>query len=157
MVSQRKAGAILGYANIIAKNLVNLIYTPMLLAFIGQSCYGVYQTANSFIFSLTLLTFGFSDAYIRFYTLKRTRGDEGAVRALNGIYLVLYAAVAAIVLVLGFAFSANVGSFFSGGFTSGQVELAGSLMVVMTVNVAATLFSTVFDAYILAHERLMLI
>ena len=56
MVSQRKAGAILGYANIIVKNLVNLVYTPMLLAFVGQADYGVYQTANSFVFSLTLLT-----------------------------------------------------------------------------------------------------
>lgn len=50
MVSQRKAGAILGYANIIVKNLVNLVYTPMLLAFVGQADYGVYQTANSFVF-----------------------------------------------------------------------------------------------------------
>ena len=41
MVSQRKAGAILGYANIIVKNLVNLVYTPMLLAFVGQADYGV--------------------------------------------------------------------------------------------------------------------
>ena len=68
MVSQRKTGAILGYANIIVKNLVNLVYTPMLLAFVGQADYGVYQTSNSFVFSLTLLTFGFSEAYIRFYT-----------------------------------------------------------------------------------------
>ena len=66
MVSQRKTGAILGYANIIVKNLVNLVYTPMLLAFVGQADYGVYQTSNSFVFSLTLLTFGFSEAYIRF-------------------------------------------------------------------------------------------
>ena len=32
MASQRKAGALLGYANILAKNLVNLVYTPMLLS-----------------------------------------------------------------------------------------------------------------------------
>ena len=51
MVSQRKTGAILGYANIIVKNLVNLVYTPMLLAFVGQADYGVYQTSNSFVFS----------------------------------------------------------------------------------------------------------
>ena len=85
MASQRKVGAILGYANIIVKNLVNLVYTPMLLAFVGQADYGVYQTANSFVFSLTLLTFGFSEAYIRFYTLKRLNGTEDDVRSLNGM------------------------------------------------------------------------
>lgn len=59
MASQRKAGVMLGYLNIVVKNLVNLVYTPMLLAFVGQADYGVYQTSNSFVFSLTLLTFGF--------------------------------------------------------------------------------------------------
>lgn len=153
MASQRKAGAILGYANIVVKNLVNLVYTPMLLAFIGQADYGVFQTANSFVFSLTLLTFGFSEAYIRFYTLKRVSGTEEDVRSLNGMYLVLYAAVSAAALGLGLLFSANVGAFFSGSFTPDEVGLAGELMAIMAVNVAATLFSTVFDAYIMAHEQ----
>ena len=153
MASQRKVGAILGYANIIVKNLVNLVYTPMLLAFVGQADYGVYQTANSFVFSLTLLTFGFSEAYIRFYTLKRLNGTEDDVRSLNGMYLVLYAVVSAVALGLGLLFATNVGAFFSGSFTPDEVGLAGELMAVMAVNVAATLFSTVFDAYIMAHEQ----
>ena len=63
MASQRKAGALLGYANILAKNLVNLVYTPMLLSYVGQADYGVFQSSNSFVFSLTLLSFGFSEAY----------------------------------------------------------------------------------------------
>ena len=89
MIGQRKAGVIFGYANIVVKNLVNLVYTPMLLAFVGQADYGVYQTANSFVFSLTLLTFGFSEAYVRFYTQKKARGTEEDIRTLNGMYLML--------------------------------------------------------------------
>lgn len=153
MLSQRKTGAILGYANIIVKNLVNLVYTPMLLAFVGQADYGVYQTSNSFVFSLTLLTFGFSEAYIRFYTQERAKGSEGDIRRLNGMYLMLYIAVCVVALALGLLFSANVGTFFSDSFTDNQVGLAGKLMVIMSFNVAVTLFSTVFDAYILAHEQ----
>lgn len=153
MVSQRRLGVVLGYVNILAKNLVNLVYTPMLLSFVGQAEYGVYQTANSFVFSLSLLTFGFSQAYVRFYTRMQAEGTDEDVRRLNGMYLLLYLAVCALVLVLGFLASASAGSIFSGGFTDAQVELAGVLMAVMTVNVACTLFSTVFDACILAHEE----
>ena len=151
--NQRRTGAILGYLNVIVKNVVNLVYTPMLLAFVGQADYGVYQTSHSFVFSLTLLTFGFSEAYIRFYTQKRATGDEGDILRLNGMYLMLYVVVCAAALALGLAFAANVGTFFSGSFTPDQVGLAGELMAIMAVNVAATLFSTVFDAYILAHEQ----
>lgn len=153
VASQRKAGAILGYANIIVKNLVNLVYTPLLLAFVGQADYGVFQTSNSFVFSLSLLTFGFSEAYVRFYTQKKAHGTEEDIRQLNGMYLALYIAVCIVVLVLGFLFASNAETFFSGGFTSGQVNLAGKLMAILTVSVACTLFSTVFDAFILVHEQ----
>lgn len=153
VASQRKAGVMLGYLNIVVKNLVNLVYTPMLLAFVGQADYGVYQTSNSFVFSLTLLTFGFSEAYIRFYTQRRATGDESDIRRLNGMYLILYVIVSAIALFLGLLFAGNVEFFFSGSFTFDQVGLAGQLMGIMAFNVTATLFSTVFDAYILAHEQ----
>ena len=153
MIGQRKAGVIFGYANIVVKNLVNLVYTPMLLAFVGQADYGVYQTANSFVFSLTLLAFGFSEAYVRFYTQKKARGTEEDIRTLNGMYLMLYVVVCSVALGLGLAFAANVGTFFSGSFTPGQVGLAGKLMVIMACNVSLTLLSTVFDAYIVAHEQ----
>lgn len=153
MVNQRKAGAILGYANIIVKNLVNLVYTPMLLAFVGQADYGVFQTSNSFVFSLSLLTFGFSDAYIRFYTQKKAQGTEEDIKSLNGMYLVLYIGVCAVALTLGLLFAANVETFFSASFTADQVGLAGQLMAIMAFSVVCTLFSTVFDAYILAHEQ----
>lgn len=153
MASQRKAGAVLGYANIIVKNLVNLVYTPMLLAFVGQADYGVFQTSNSFVFSLSLLTFGFSEAYIRFYTQERAHGTEADIRRLNGMYLVLYLCVCGVALALGLLFAANVSTLFSGSFTPGQVGLAGELMAIMAFSVACTLFSTVFDAYILAHEQ----
>lgn len=153
MISQRKAGAFLGYANIIIKNLVNLVYTPMLLAFVGQADYGVFQTSNSFVFSLSLLTFGFSDAYIRFYTQKKAKGIEEDIRSLNGMYLALYIFICAVVLALGLLFAANVEAFFSASFTPSQVGLASELMTIMAFSVACTLFSTVFDAYILAHEQ----
>lgn len=153
MPSQRKAGALLGYANIVVKNLVNLAYTPMLLSFVGQADYGVYQTANSFVFSLTLLTFGFSESYVRFYTQKKARGTEEDIHVLNGMYLILYIVICSVVLALGLAFAVNVETFFSSSFSPDQVDLAGELMAIMACNVALTLFSTVFDAYIIAHEQ----
>ncbi|WP_182050145.1 lipopolysaccharide biosynthesis protein [Changpingibacter yushuensis] len=151
--SQRKVGAVLGYTNILVKNLVYLIYTPMLLSFVGQADYGVYQTSYSFVFSLSLLTFGFSEAYVRFYTQRHIHGSEDEIRRLNGMYLLLYIAVCAIALVLGLLLAANASSIFSGSFTDDEVNLAQKLIVVMTFNITMTLLSTVFDAFILAHEQ----
>lgn len=151
MPSQRCAGVVLGYANIVVKNLVNLVYTPMLLSIVGQADYGVYQTSNSFVFSLSLLSFGFSQAYVRFYTLKRAHGE--GVRGLNGVYLVLYTVVSVIAFLLGLAFAASAGTLFSASFTPDEVGLATVVMSIMAGSIAVTLFNSVFDAYILAHEE----
>lgn len=153
MASQRRAGVLLGYANIAIKNIVNLLYTPMLLAFVGRGDYGVFQTSNSFIYSLTLLSFGFSGAYVRFYTQRNTSGDEDGILKLNGMYLLLYLAIDAVALALGLFCSANVGVVFSQSFTPQEVGLAGAIMAIMTFNVATTLLSTVFDAYVIVHEQ----
>lgn len=151
--NQRRAGVILGYANIIVKNLVNLLYTPMLLAFVGQGDYGVFQTANSFIFSLTLLSFGFSGAYVRFYTQRKASADELGIRVLNGMYLLLYLAICVVVISVGLIISANVDIIFASSFTVEEVDLAGTLMALMSFNVAVTLLSSVFDANIIVHEE----
>lgn len=153
MASQRKIGALLGYANIVIKNLVNLAYTPMILAFVGQINYGVYQTSNSFVFSLSLLSFGFSEAYVRFYTQRKANGTEADIRQLNGMYLLLYLCICLVTFVLGLTFAANADFFFSGSFTAEQMSLARTLMAIMAATVTLTLSSTVFDAYILAHEQ----
>lgn len=153
MPSQRRAGIILGYANIIAKNLVNLAYTPMLLSFVGQADYGVFQSCNSFVFSLTLLSFGFSQAYVRFYMQKRVLGDEEGIRRLNGVYLVLYGFVSAAALAIGLAFAGNAAVVFSNGFTLEQIDTAETVIAVLSCSIAATLFNSVFDAHIMAHER----
>lgn len=151
MPSQRRVGVLLGYANIITKNLVNLVYTPMLLSFVGQADYGVYQTSNSFVFSLSLLSFGFSQAYVRFYSQKKAKGED--VRGLNGVYLLLYSVVSAVAFLLGLGFAASAGTLFSTSFTPDEVGLARTVMSIMAGSIAITLFNSVFDAYVLAHEE----
>lgn len=153
MASQRKKGAFLGYANIVVKNIVNLLYTPMLLAFVGQAEYGVFQTANNFIFSLQLLAFGFSGAYVRFFTLRIADNDVEGVQKLNGMYLLLYIGISLVALMCGLGFAAGSSMFFSEGFTTQETKLASEIMTVMAVNISLTLLSTVFDAFIIAHER----
>lgn len=153
MTNQRKVGIVLGYANILTKNIVNLVYTPMLLYFVGQADYGVYQSCNSFVFSLTLLSFGFSQAYVRFYMIKKINDTEEEINRLNTVYLVLYGVVSVLALVLGVAFASNAETVFSNGFTDNQITTASVVMSILACSIAITLFNSIFDAFVLAHER----
>lgn len=153
MRSQKKTGAILGYLNIGAKNLVNLIYVPLLLRFLGQGNYGVYQMTASVTFALVILEAGFSGAYIRFYMRKRSKNDEAGIRELNGIFLLTYLAVALSCLVCGAVLVVNVDRIFSRGLTPSEIGLARELMAIMSVNVALQFLSSPFDSFIAAHEQ----
>ena len=46
-VNQLKAGVVLGYAGMAVTNIVSLIYTPVMLRFLGKSEYGLYQMVYS--------------------------------------------------------------------------------------------------------------
>lgn len=153
MLSQRKAGILLGYVNVIAKSLVNLVYTPLLLSFTGQDDYGVYQSCYSFVFSLTLLSFGFSQAYVRFYAQRKAGGSEEGIWRLNGVYLVLYSGISAFALILGLIFAANAEAVFSRGFTPAQVSTAQTVISVLSINIALALFNSIFDAQLVAREE----
>ena len=48
-MNQRKAGAVLSYVYLIITFLIGIIYTPLLLRFLGQNEYGVYSVASSAI------------------------------------------------------------------------------------------------------------
>lgn len=156
MPNQKKKGALLGYANVIIKNLINLIYVPLLLHFLGQTDYGVFQMTNSVVFALTLLSAGFYGSYVRFYMLERAKGSTDTdmpIRKLNGIFLLVYIVVAALCLIGGLLMVTYVHQLFHRGLTPDEISLARTLLVVMSVNVAVTLFSTPFDSYIIAHEQ----
>lgn len=152
---QRKKGAIFGYVNIAVKNLVSLVYTPLLLHYIGNAEYGVYQTTFSLIFSLSLLSMGFTEAYVRFYMrFKESREQSNDyIKKLNGLYLVTYFVIALMAMIIGIAMAFRAEFFFSKQFSYNEIELARILMIIMSVNIGVTFLSTPFDAFIMVHEE----
>lgn len=82
---------------------MNIICVPLLLHFIGQANYGVFQMTNSVVFALTLLSAGFYGSYVRFYMREKAQGNELGIRRLNGMFLLVYAVVALLCLIGGTA------------------------------------------------------
>ena len=48
MNTERRTGVVLSYIQVILNVLVNIIYVPVLLHYLGQSEYGLYQIVGSF-------------------------------------------------------------------------------------------------------------
>lgn len=151
MFSQRKMGAILSYTNIILKNVVNFMYVPFLLRYIGQGDYGLFQMTNSVMSSLSLLSMGFSSAYVRFYIKYKTSNDYSNIKKLNGMYLLLFSFISLLSIIIGMIIVLNVDKIFVLDYR--QVGLMKKLMTIMILNIALTFPSSVFDANIIVNQQ----
>jgi len=152
-VSQRKAGVILSYASQIIHILSGLIYTPIMLRLLGQSEYGLYQLVYSVVSYLSLLSFGFTASYMRFYSKAKAKNDEDEVSRLNGMFMVIFLVIAAICLLCGVVMIGNVEFIFADGLTADEYPTARILMALMVFNLALTFPNSVFDAFTSAHEQ----
>lgn len=147
---QIKIGAILGYVNYALKMCVQLAYVPILLSFLGQSEYGVYQLAGSVISYLSLLSFGFGGAYYRFYS--QCRGDKRKEAGLNGTYLITFLFFALLAGVAGTFLTVNSDWILGSKLTLEELALAKKLLAVLIVNLVVSFPASVFSAIIFSRE-----
>lgn len=151
--SHLKSGFIFSYAAIFIQSAVSLIYTPVLLRLLGGQSYGLLQLAISTIASLSVLSFGFTGSYMRFYAPYRANKDFNSAAKLNGMFLLIFLAASFLSLIAGSIITANTHIIFSRAMTASQTGTLKTLLAVMTVNMAITFPSNVFDVYIASQER----
>ncbi|MDY3007049.1 oligosaccharide flippase family protein [Anaerococcus porci] len=151
--SQRKVGAVLSYLSIIINTLLTLAYTPIILNYLGDAEYGVYELTASLVAYLGLLSLGFGGAYIRFYYGYKVKNDDSGIRKLNGLFIIVFMFMAFIALFLGIILILNLDTILSGKLSIGEISLSKKLMSILVVNIFLTFPTSVFEAYITANEK----
>lgn len=152
---QKKIGILLSYAGELAKILVSLIYTPIMLRLLGQSEYGLYQLVYSVVSYLSLLSLGFGSSYLRFYSRYKVRDDENGIAKLNGMFMAIFSVLAVICVLCGCVMIGNIHSIFGNGLTPSEYSTAKILMGLLIVNLALTFPNSVFNCSITAHEKFL--
>lgn len=152
-VNQIKAGSIISYVQILAGIVIGLLYTPWMIRLLGQTEYGLYNTASSIISMLSVLSLGFNGGYIRFFAKYKRANDITKINGLNGIYLLIFSFIGALALACGLFLSCHLDLIFGAGLTVQEYGLARKLMILLTVNLAVSFPMSVFSNIISANER----
>ena len=88
--SQLKIGIVLNYINMGLGNLIPIFYTPVMLALLGQSEYGLYKLSSSITSYLSLISMGIGSAVTRYLIkAKAEKGQEEEERVL-GLFMVIF-------------------------------------------------------------------
>ena len=156
-MNQRKAGTLLTYAYIILSNTISLFYTPYMLQMMGQSEYGLYGTASSFISYLSVLNFGIGGAYMRFNAKCRAEKDREAEKRLNGMFLTVFSILAFLVLIGGMVCVFLAGQLVEETFTEQELVKLRIIMILLTVNLAITFIFNVVTMALQAYEKYVFI
>lgn len=151
--NQLKIGSILSYVQMLLSIIVGLVYTPIMMRLLGQSEYGLYVTVSSTITMLTILNLGFNSSYIRYYAKYKKENDNESIYKLNGLFLLVFSILGAIALMCGLFFAFNLELVFDTGLTSHEYQIARTLMLILTANLAISFPMSVFQSIISAHEK----
>ena len=152
--NQLGAGVLMSYVGQALQILLTLFYTPVMRSILGQSEYGAYEIVFSVVGVLSLFTFGFSGSYIKYYSVcKKKEDSEREIARLNGLFMLVFTALGTLVLILGGVLYFNAEMVFGGKITAGELALSRQLLLVMVVNCALNFPLTVYNNYIIAHER----
>ena len=155
--NQIRIGAVLSYAQIFISIAVGLVYTPVLIKYLGQNEYGLYNTVASVITLIELLKLGFNHSYIRYYARYKTEKNEKAVDQLNGLFLIVFSVLGIIAFLCGWFLSGEICTVFGQSILPEEAKVARTLLLVSTINLAVSFPATVFSTIILAQERFVFI
>ena len=153
--TQIKASIILQYLQMILSAIISLIYTPIMIRTLGQSEYGIYSLTSSFVSYLSLLSLGFSGSYLKFYSGYKAKKDTNGIAKLNGLFLITFTIISVIAFFCGFLFAIPdvLKLVFDTGLTNSEIDLAKILMFILSINIAVSLFDSVFVSYVSSQEK----
>ena len=142
----------ISYLNLLIGNIIPFIYTPIMLRLLGQAEYGLYGIAHSIMGYIGLLNFGIGGTIVRYLAKYRAEGDREQEARVAGLFIKIYAVVCGLILIAGFAFSANV-EVYGRSLSAQEVETLRVLVILMTLNTAIFLPFGVFSSIVIAYER----
>lgn len=152
-INQLKVGAALSYISMGISYIVSIIYTPIMLKLLGQSEFGLYNLVASIVAYLGVLNFGFSSAYMRYYSKYKIKKDKEKIATLNGMFLVIFSILGLIAVISGLLLAMNTETIFGSKLSDIELLKAKKLMIVLVINLGISFPNIVFSSYITANEK----
>lgn len=151
--SQLKIGIVLNYLNMGLGNLIPIFYTPIMLALLGQSEYGLYKLSSSVTSYLSLISMGIGSAVTRYLIKAKTeKGQEEEERVL-GLFMVIFQIIALIALLAGTVLTFNLQIWYGNSLTAAELSRMKILVFIMVCNTALSFSQSPYYSVVSSHEK----
>lgn len=151
--NQKRTGAILNYVNIILSSLTAILFTPIILKYMGKQEYGLYSIVASIVAYFSVLDFGFGNAMVRYASRAKALEDESESKNINSIFFVLYIIMGIIAAIIGIIIYKKFDMIFTNSLSLEEIIKARKIMLVLVLNIVLTFPLSVFSSYVMASEK----
>ena len=151
--SQLKIGIALNYVNMILGNLIPIIYTPIMLALLGKSEYGLYKLAASVASYLSLISMGLGSAITRYLIKSREEEGKEAEERMLGLFDVIFNVIAVAALIVGIALTFALPRWYSNSLSASELGRMQLLVFLMAINTALSFSQSPYLSAVNAHEN----
>lgn len=148
-----KKGVIVSYLWALVHIGVNFIYAPLLIKFLGNSEYGLYQVVASFLAYITVLETSLSTGVLRFYCNAKMKGSNATSENILAICRGIYRKLGFVVIVLGVVLVYIFRIFYQSSFTSLEIFEGSVMLGLLFLNLWITMLNAVYLACIRGNER----
>lgn len=154
--NQIKLGAMLSYSTIVITNVIGIVLTPFMIRMLGDAEYGLYLLIGAFIGYMTVLDLGLNNTIVRYVSKYRSENDKKGEEQFLATVMLIYTAIAFLIVVIGILVYANLTLIFSRSLTVEELHKAKIMFLILILNLAISLPGGAFGAICNGYEHFVI-
>lgn len=153
-MNKRRIGVLLSYANSIINMIVGLVLSTVLLRFLGDIEYGVYQTIASFANYLVLLEFGTGTVMTRNIAMARSKNSsKDAIDSNTSTIWTVTNILSFLILVVSVVFYFLIDIIYCNSLSQQQISHAKNIFLPIVAYLLLSFYLQTLNGVILANEH----
>ena len=151
--SSRNFGILLAYASSVVNMICGLFLSVFLLRVLGDTEYGIYQTAMSFSGLLIVLEFGTGTVMARNISLCRDSNNKALIDANVATIWVVANCLVLLIIAASAVLFFTVDSIYSNSLASSQILQVKAIFILATVQLVMSFYVSTLNGVALGFER----
>ncbi|VEH38451.1 Polysaccharide biosynthesis protein [Fusobacterium varium] len=151
--NELKIGTTLSMMTIIVSSVIQILYTPLYIKYLGPGDYGINSLVQSIIGYISILNLGLGNTMLRYTTKYRAEGKIEEEKSLNGMFLMIFSILMAIAFIIGVYIYFNIEKFFKVSFTIEELKKTKAVFTILVLNVIISFPMGIFSTNLTSKEK----
>ena len=151
--SELKIGTALSMLTIVMSSLIQIIYTPLYMKYLGPADYGINSLVQSIMGYISILNLGLGNTMLRYTVRYRAEGKLEEEKSLNGMFLLIFSILMILAIGIGSYIYFNIETFFGERFAVEELNKTKMVFIILSLNVVLSFPLSIFSTNITSREK----